>query len=175
MLWGFFSIRMGACIIFPDAGGKEGPEGNKLGSGSRMLGLADFGNRLGVLGLKIILFWGFKVKSCFSFSVSRWFWTVEFRPKFIFLNRGGRSDVGFSGFGTWPSRLKLRGGWLSEGRFQPCFPLLFCSDLRSWFPCWFFCCSRRKRSLVRLASGVRRRTSTVQPAAAPGCTGAAAP
>ena len=49
-------MRMGACIIFPDAGGRAGPEANnKLGSGSKMLGLADLGSKLGVLGLKIML------------------------------------------------------------------------------------------------------------------------
>merc|ERR1719400_1644040 len=34
----FFSIKIGACITFPEAGGRAGPLGNRDGTGSKMFG-----------------------------------------------------------------------------------------------------------------------------------------
>jgi len=76
----FCSIRIGACMILPEAGGSTEV---KLGSGSRMLFdccMADLGSMLGVLGLKIMLVLGLKLMTSLLSSCC----------KIIFLNLGGK-------------------------------------------------------------------------------------
>ena len=79
-------------LTFPEAGGSAGPLGKRDGTGSKMfwllVGFADLGSKLGVLGLKIILAVGLRLTSLLP--------ELSLESIWILLNLGGKLLEGSS-------------------------------------------------------------------------------